>query len=536
MHHRPLQQFAEQRSKSSSDSTQSSKQIQEPKRSPERRRWPMLAVIVTLLFLLGIVFSKVDAAGPWGYQMQHGRWLGACPNYRDFSTRTHAPYSDGELRLPFQRPAELCRTFRSEIVDQVVLDMKERLVDKDLAQLFENCFPNTLDTTVKWTVGGSNPQSFIVTGDINAEWLRDSTNQLSPYMPLVHKDIQLKKLMLGAINTQANYIIQSPYCNAFQPPSLSTLEPSSNDQHDNVHPVYDASVVFECKYELDSLAAFISLSWQYYNATGDHSFMKARWLKAVRNVLRVIDEQSEGSFNQHGFYQRPKYTFQRNTNIGTETLSLSGGGNPVASNTSLIRSAFRPSDDATILQFLIPANAFMSVELGHLATLLQAAGDKTMARDAQNRSKDLKDAIWKHGVVDHAQYGRVFAYETDGYGSHIIMDDANLPSLLSLPHLGFLNADDPVYQNTRRMVLAKVGNPYFLNGPAMSGIGGPHIGAQHAWPMSSLIRILTSDDDEEIKRTLELVKMSTAKLGLIHESVNVRLASDYTRSNTHFMS
>jgi len=454
-----------------------------------------------------------------------------------------APFGEGPMALPYQRPSMACRTFASPLVEKVIEDLTSRLVDKDMARLFENAFPNTLDTTVRWHTDGTDsrkryssgkwdgPQSFIVTGDINAEWLRDSTNQLAQYQPLAKKDKAIHNLILGAINTQAEFIITSPYCNAFQPPPPSKLPPSQNGQGDTVHPAYEPTFVFECKYELDSLAAFLSLTNQFHSHTGSKAFLTKRWSLALETILAVLDEQSFGTFNQDGTFRKNEYTFQRQTNTGTETLSLSGVGNPLAAGTGLIRSAFRPSDDATILGFLIPANAMMTVELQRTADMLAATSgaNKEVIARLRRKAAAIKAAIYEHGVIDHKKWGKVFAYEVDGYGSTIFMDDANLPSLLALPLLGFVDVKDEIYQNTRTMILSKEGNPYYLAGRAFNGIGGPHIGPQHAWPMSLLVAAMTSDDDEEIMTNLALVKKS-AQLGLIHESVNVNSVRDYTRS------
>jgi meiotically up-regulated gene 157 (Mug157) protein len=425
--------------------------------------------------------------------------------------------------------------------------MNENLLDKDLARIFENAFPNTLDTTVRWHVDGteedgskkrakkenipwSGAQSFIVTGDINAEWLRDSTNQLAQYQRLAKKDKRIENLILGAINTQAEYVIQNPYCNAFQPPPPSGLAPTSNGQTDNVHPAYEPSFVFECKYELDSLAAFLKLANQFYESTESMEFLNKRWYLAVETLLRTLDEQSQPTFDEKtGRFYQNEYTFSRETRAGTETLNLNGQGNPLNGGSGLIRSAFRPSDDATILGFFIPANAMMAVELQRTGALLKKAGQKYLGDRLSTRGAELEKAVWEHGVVNHKVFGEVFAYEVDGFGSHIMMDDANLPSLLSLPYLGFTAKDNPTYKNTRKMILAKNGNPYYLTGRDFSGIGGPHIGLEHAWPMSVLMQAQTSDDDEEIKECLEKVK-SVSLLGLVHESINVNRGRDYTRS------
>ena len=445
------------------------------------------------------------------------------------------------MALPFQRPARSCRTFESPLVEKVIDDLKAQMVDKDLARLFENAFPNTLDTTVRWHVDGSQkrrkgsssrwdgPHSFIVTGDIEAEWLRDSTNQLAQYQVLAKKDAAIHTLILGAIATQAEFVITSPYCNAFQPPAPSKLLPSDNGQGDNVHPATEPSFVFECKYEIDSLAAFLSLGNQFYNHTGSTEHVTKRWFEAIHTLIAVLEEQAEGTFMENGDFRINEYRFSRQTYTGTETLNLNGVGNPLNSGTGLIRSAFRPSDDATILGFFIPGNAMMSVELQRTAAMLSKIGMNDVATILQMKSDHIRKGIFEHGIVHHKKYGDVFAYEVDGYGSSILMDDANLPSLLALPLLGFVDKNDEVYKNTRKMILDKTGNPYYLVGRSFHGIGGPHIGPTHAWPMSLLVQAMTSDEDEEILEILSLVKRAST-LGLMHESVSVNSIREYTRS------
>lgn len=317
------------------------------------------------------------------------------------------------------------------------------------------------------------PHSFIITGDIIAEWLRDSTNQLRPYQALATKDPAIFDLLLGAINTQAEYVIESPYCNAFQPPPISDLPVSFNGQDDAVHPAYEPNAVFECKYELDSLAHFLALANDFYDHTGSTKFLNKRWYLAVETLLQVLEQQSQPTFNpETGNFIRNDYTFQRWTNIGTETLNLQGVGNPLNSGTGLVRSAFRPSDDATILGFFIPANAMMSVELKRAAKFLKTTEKASLATEVEKWSDKLRAAVMEHGVVKHKKYGDVFAYEVDGYGSSILMDDANYPSLLALPVMGFCDINDPTYQNTRKMILDKLGNPYYLEGKDFKGIGG----------------------------------------------------------------
>lgn len=466
-------------------------------------------------------------------------------DYTHYALQSHEPLSDGPLRLPYQRPPLSCRKFTSPLVEKVIRDIVPRFSDKDLGQLFQNAYPNTLDTTIRWhrsstaEVGTgkdakwSGAQSFIVTGDIDAEWIRDSTNQLAPYQQLAKSCDKIKDLVLGAINTQTEFIIEAPYANAFQPPPPSGLAPAPELWHDQVTPKYSPSTVFECKYELDSLANWLALANRYFETTGDTSFLTSRWFDGLATVLALLDAQSKPTFDpQTHRLAGNEYTFSRTATTGTETLSLEGLGNPLAAGTGLVRSAFRPSDDATIFGFLIPSNAMMSVELRRASEMLSAYGAAritlheaeknriaALASDLSQWSDVIRNGVYNFGVVQHRTFGRIFAYEVDGYGSQLLMDDANIPSLLSLPRLGFIDVDDIIYQNTRRFVLSEH-NPYFLQGKFFAGVGGPHIGLRNAWPMSVLMQALTSTDDEEIVRCLEMVK-KVSVFGLINETIDV---------------
>ncbi|KAI1117972.1 hypothetical protein F5Y14DRAFT_292133 [Nemania sp. NC0429] len=509
--------------------------------------------LYTLLSLVASFPSLIRAADPIRYGQEQialsddtTDYQEACPDYALYAAYSHLPLSEGPLELPYQRPHLKCRTFNSDVIEKVIQDVSSRMKDRDLAQLFENTFPSTTDTTVKFHTSGANnmkrsaetddggqwegPQSFIITGDIIAEWLRDSTNQLSPYQALAKKDPKIYQLILGAINTQSEFVIEAPYCNAFQPPPISNLPTTSNGQDDIVHPAYEPTAVFECKYELDSLAHFLALGNDFYEHTSSKEFLNPRWYQALQMVLNVLDEQSQPTFDpETSRFRRNQYTFSRNTNTGTETLNLNGVGNPLNGGTGLIRSAFRPSDDATILGFFIPANAQMAMELKRTAKVLKAVGKDDLSQTVNEWSQKIEKGIWEYGVVEHGRFGKVFAYEVDGYGSTIIMDDANYPSLLALPLMGFVDANDQTYQNTRKMLLSKSSNPYYLKGRDFHGIGGPHIGLMNAWPMSLLNQARTSDDDDEITECLDLV-LRSSRLGLIHESVDVNMLGSYTRS------
>lgn len=453
-----------------------------------------------------------------------------CPAYDKYAKVPHKPFTNGKLRLPFQRPSPECRTFNSSAVEAKLQQVKSQIQDEDVARLWENAYPNTLDTTIKYHRGGDDPLSFIVTGDIDAEWLRDSHRQLTPYIQLLgempadkRQNDPLNDLVKGAIALQARYVRVAPHCNAFQPPPESGIARIRSNVNDRVFPPVNPTFAFECKYELDSLASFIGLANAYYKATNDNSFVTDDFHAAVEKMLRFLQSTMAGTFDDNGEQQLHPYEFQRNTNIGSETQWNQGMGNPVA-YTGMARSWFRPSDDATIFQFFVPANAQIAVELAYMVKYAR----RDLATIATQISQSIAAGIWKHGVVDHKIYGKVFAYEVDGYGSALFIDDANLPSLLSLPILGFVDKNDPTYQRTRKMIMSNKGNPYFIKGPNFEGIGGPHIGIHNPWPMSRLVAMRSTDDIDEIRGHLKSVMLTAKETGLVHESVNVQ-TNDFTR-------
>jgi len=356
-------------------------------------------------------------------------------------------------------------------------------------------------------------------------WLRDSMNQLMPYMSLLGKDDGLKKLVAGAVRMQATLIQQDPYANAFKNPFKTSMHINPFFNGDQVKPAPGPNV-WESKYELDSLASFLRLSNEYIEQTKDVSYVATdEWKNALKIVHDVVKLQQRGTLEALG---KEDYTFSRQTDTNTETLYSSGLSAPVR-RCGLVKSAFRPSDDATLFPYLIPANAMLSVELGKIAGHLNSAKlHPELAKESLRISKEVNDAIYKHAVVEHPVFGQIIAYEVNGFGSVNFMDDANVPSLLSLPYLGFLARDDPLYLRTRKFVLSEY-NPYRFTGSAATGIGGPHVGLNKVWPMATIMRALTSNDTQEISDALNTLKATTADTGFMHESFNVNDPKDYTR-------
>lgn len=304
-------------------------------------------------------------------------------------------------------------------------------------------------------------------------WLRDSSNQLRSYKSLLKANASaasLASLYRGAINLQGRYLLQSPHCNAFQAPVESGLPPEKNSwaETDKVKPAYDTNFVFECKYELDSLAAFLQLSFDYYDKTKDADFFgKFQWADAVKAVLDTAEALLIGTYASDGHVNDSPYTWERTASSATETLMNKGAGSPVKEGTGLVRSAFRPSDDSTTFQLFIPANMQFSSYLGRCAQIMEKQnGD--LANRMTAFATSIREGIEKYGKVQHDTFGEIYAYEIDGYGARNIMDDANVPSLLSAPNIDYLDASDSTYQNTRKLVLS-TSNPYYMHGPVING-------------------------------------------------------------------
>ncbi len=399
------------------------------------------------------------------------------------------------------RPAAADRRFTSATVEQYIAQTKAKIGDPLLATLFENCFPNTLDTTVVPGTFEGKPDTAVVTGDIAAMWLRDSSAQVWPYLPLAAKDERLRSLLEGVIHRQARCLLIDPYANAFSA-DLSAAAPAGDETEMR-------RGVFERKYELDSLCYPMRLAHGYWKATGDVRPFDARWQEAMRLAVQTmrVQQRKDGLGPYH---------FQRKAVTVTETLGEGGFGQPVKP-VGLIASGFRPSDDACIFPFLVPSNLFAVVSLRQLAEMASAMlHDAALATEATALAMEVETALQQYAVVPVAGLGTVWAYEVDGFGGQVMMDDANAPSLLGLPYLG-ASPDAALYARTRQFVWSKR-NPWFFQGTAGEGIGGPHVGAGYIWPMSQIMFALTSTSDEEIRRMLGLLKASSAGSGFMHES------------------
>jgi len=402
-----------------------------------------------------------------------------------------------------KRPKPADRRFRSTAVEEFIEQTRGRIGDAELAAMFANCFPNTLDTTVEPGEFEGKPDTAVITGDIPAMWLRDSSAQVWPYLPLAGKDQPLRALLEGVIRRQARCILIDPYANAFMADlSAPALEWSRKDKTDL------KQGVGERKWELDSLCYPIRLAHGYWKQTGDTRPFDARWQQAMKLAVdtMIVQQRKDGLGPYH---------FQRESFISTETLPADGYGNPVKP-VGLIASGFRPSDDACIFPFLVPSNLFAVTSLRQLAEMANAIlHDTALANQAQALAAEVEAALRQYAIAQ-TPAGTIWAYEVDGFGSQLLMDDANVPSLLGLPYLAS-SPDAALYERTRKFVWSE-NNPWFFRGSAGEGIGGPHEGKDMIWPMSQTIYALTSQSDAEIRRALTMIKISSAGSGFIHES------------------
>lgn len=407
------------------------------------------------------------------------------------------------------------RKFTSPLVEKTIEQFKQKVSNKELGWLFENCFPNTLDTTVDFEIIDGKPDTYVITGDIDAMWLRDSTAQVWPYLWLVKEDEKLQQLIAGVINRQTKNIIKDPYANAFykDETKVSEWKDDLTDMKPGIH---------ERKWEIDSLCYPVRLSYHYWKKTGDTKPFQQQWKQAMQLVVKTFKEQQR----KQG---KGPYKFERRTSWATDGVPLGGYGYP-AKPVGLIFSMFRPSDDSTIYPFLIPANFFAVVSLKQMAEMAQSVlKDAAFATECTALAKEVETALRLHAVTTHPKHGKVYAYEVNGFGSYNLMDDANVPSLLSLPYLGAVSTADPVYINTRKLLLSEY-NPFFFKGKAGEGIGGPHAGIDLIWPLSIIIRALTSTNDTEIKNCIAILQNSHAGTGFMHETFHKDDVKKFTRS------
>jgi meiotically up-regulated gene 157 (Mug157) protein len=377
-----------------------------------------------------------------------------------------------------------------------------------IAGMFETCIKNTLNTTIRRWPDGT---TYVITGDIPAMWLRDSAAQVRPYLVVAAEDEQIADMIQGLVERQFQFILHDPYANAFND------SPSGRGHQNDITDM--TPWIWERKYEVDSLCYPIQLSYLLWKNTGRTAQFNESFRRAVRKIIALWRTE------QH-HETESGYRFQRLKN--PEQLPLEGKGAPTA-YTGMTWSGFRPSDDPCRYGYLIPSNMFAVLVLRYVAEIAEAImQDRALAEEAQRLCQEIDLGIREHGVLAHPEYGRIFAFETDGLGNHLLMDDANVPSLLSIPYLGYLPDDDPIYQNTRRFILSE-NNPYFFKGKAAEGVGSPHTPHRYIWHIALAMQGLTAGDPGEKERLLQLLVATDAGAGMMHEGFDADDPSRFTR-------
>ena len=394
----------------------------------------------------------------------------------------------------------------SKSLQDLIDIVKDRFADEpDMVQEFINCFTNTLDTTVKRMEDGT---THVITGDIPAMWLRDSSMQVLPYFRMIEEET-VDKVLFGLIQKQAAQILTDAYANAFNKDGDYSCY--SKDKTEM------GPYIWERKYEVDSLAFPVMLLHKYYALTGKTEVFTDTVNKALERILTVWETE------QHHEEKSP-YTFERDSDLVSETLQNDGKGTPVA-YTGMTWSGFRPSDDACVYHYLVPSNM---LAVSALRKMQDFPVSQALKERAELLAVQIDTGIRTYGIYEHPVYGKIYAYETDGMGNYNLMDDANIPSLLAAPWFGYCDREDEIYQNTRRFILSKE-NPYYYSGSKAAGVGSPHTPEGYVWPIAIAVRGLTATNKKEKEEMLQMLLDMTGGTGYMHEGVDVNAPENYTR-------
>ena len=396
-------------------------------------------------------------------------------------------------------------------LERMIRRVKEALPEEDkrMGEIFENCFSDTIYRTVEFLEDDS---VFMVTGDIPAMWLRDSACQLMPFLHLAGEDPDVMDIFLGIIKRQMAFICIDPYANAFNREANG-----AGWQQDNTRMRPE---LWERKYEIDSLCHPVHLSWTLWKLTGQTAQFTREWKTAVRTILDTFRTEQDHE-------NRSDYTFERSDCPPSDTLVRDGKGTPVKGNIGLIWSGFRPSDDACVYGYLIPSNMFAAAALEEIAEIAGSIWQDTdLQKEAGEFAAEVRQAIADYAVIQEDE--PYYAYEVDGFGNTLFMDDSNIPSLLALPLMNWCAPEDPMYRSTRKRILSSR-NPYYYEGICLRGVGSPHTPPDYVWDIALAVQGLTTDDRAEQYACLKMMADNDNGTGLMHEGIHKDDPSQYTR-------
>ncbi|SDN08295.1 hypothetical protein SAMN04488137_3424 [Fictibacillus solisalsi] len=382
--------------------------------------------------------------------------------------------------------------------------------DEKLQQMFEQCFVNTYTTTLQKK---EDNKTFVITGDIPAMWLRDSAAQVRPYLLAAEEDEEMADLLEGVIRQQFAFILHDPYANAFNE--------SANGNGHQTDLTTMTPHIWERKYEIDSLCYPVQLAYLFWKSTGRTAILEEMFQEVIETILQVWrTEQDHENLSP--------YLFERVDVRHSDTLIRNGKGGRVVP-TGMTWSAFRPSDDACTYGYLVPANMFVVVVLGYAAEMSGDVLQKpALQEECLKLREEIKQGIEAYAKLNHPVYGDMYVYETDGEGRVNLMDDANVPSLMAAPYLGYLPFDDPAYANTRQFLLSR-DNPYYYEGKYANGIGSPHTPDHYIWHIALAIQGMTTTNEAEKQRILGYFKNTDGGTGYMHEGFNADCPEEFTR-------
>lgn len=385
----------------------------------------------------------------------------------------------------------------------------KKLPSAQSTALFHNIFSDAIKNA---TDKGPDDTYFVATGDIPAMWLRDATFQVLPYLEVLDEIPELKEIILGVLKLELRYVQHDPYANAFN--QTASGAHWSDDETD----ILVSDLVWERKFEIDSLCAPLFLALKYYQKTGEVALFDEEFWQTVELIVQTFETE------QH--HETSSYYFKRENCPATDTLVNDGRGTPVG-YTGMIWCGFRPSDDACQYGYHVPSNMYAISVLQPLLALIPA-----QLAQLKHRIEQLITAV-QHGIEEFAiitlpNKQQIYAYEVDGLGNVNLMDDANVPSLLSLPFLGYLDSEDTLYQATRDFILSPQ-NPYYYQGKILERIGSSHTPKRYVWPVSLAMEGLTTRDVLVKAAKLQAIAMTENQTKQCHESVHVDDPAQYTR-------
>ena len=435
-------------------------------------------------------------------------------------------------RPPFDK-----RTFHSEIINNYIESLEPKFKDKILYKIFANCYPNTLDTTIDFNE--EKNETFIITGDIQAMWLRDSSLQIYPYLKHCEKDKKLSNMIKGLFNKQISYILLDPYANAFNKVPLKSPWIKDITYKRNKEGEFENAMnenIWERKFELDSLMFPLFIMCKFYLYTKDNEvFTQKNFFNMLDTILKVIKKEQRGTDEEDG-NGGPEYYFQRNIAEPFDSLHF-GRGNP-CKTCGLIKTSFRNSDDSALFSYNIPENCLL---VSTFKLLIKIFNDEKMESSLKNEFKSkfqpnienivniVEKAIYTYGIIiDPLTNEKYFAYEVDGFGNSYFMDEPGYPNLISLPFFEFCPALDEIYINTRKRILSGR-NPYFISGKYGKGCASSHSYRRYNWPLFTIMQGLTSIDKEEKENCLKMLIESAGDKYFMHESYDIDDVNKFTR-------